>query len=45
MVLMTLVMSSPLSAHLVGQINDACNRSSPEERSTGDQIHLKISLQ
>jgi hypothetical protein len=42
MLLMTLLMSYPLSALLVGQINDACNRSSTEERPKFDQVHLKI---
>jgi hypothetical protein len=45
MVLMTLVMRSPLSAHVVGQINDVRNRSSPEERSICNQVHLKMHIQ
>jgi hypothetical protein len=42
MLLMTLLMSYPLSALLIGQINDACNRSSTEERPKFDQVHLKM---
>jgi hypothetical protein len=43
--LMTLLMSYPLSPHLVGPLVDACNRSSTEERPTFDQVHLKIYIQ
>src|ERR1700730_12460795 len=39
---MILVMSSPLFAHPVDLLVDACNRSSTEERSTCDHVHLKM---
>lgn len=44
MVLMTLAMSSPLSAHVVGQIKDACNRSSTEARPAKDACQVIWSI-
>ncbi len=45
MLLMTLLMRYPLSRSLVDLLVDACNRSSTEERSKFDQIHLNIYIQ
>ncbi len=44
MVLITLVIRHPLSAHVLGQINDARPRSSPEERSMCNQVPLKMHI-